>query len=94
MEPRELLNSVVSFLASGRLLELHCDSSRLDTTPSGPGRSASGECRMEGGGLPVEGTPTHKSVKRGFGPRRCTVIMTYLVLGMCALYIILMGLPY
>jgi len=49
---------------------------------------------MPNGGVPVEGTPTLKLVKGVFDTRRCTMIMTYLVLGMCAIYIILMGLPY
>jgi len=92
MEPKELLNDFVFFLPSGKLLELHRNPSGLDDIPSGLDLSVSGECQM--GEVPIEGTPTLKSVKKVFDTRECIVIMTYLVLGMYAIYIILMGLRY
>jgi len=79
---RELLNDIVSFLPSGRVLELQCGPPRLDVIPSDLGRPISGEYQM--GGVPAEGTLTLKSVKKVFGTRRCTMIMTYLFLGICA----------
>jgi len=91
MKPRELLNDFVFFLLSDRLLGLHCDPSRLDATPSGLDLSVSCEYRMW---VPVKGIPTLKKIKRAFGTGRCTVIMTYLIFRMYAIYIILMDLPY
>jgi len=92
MGARELLNDFVFFLPSGRLLELHCDPSGLDATALDLSHSVSGECQM--GEVPTKGTPMLKSSKRIFGTRGYTVIMTYLVFGICAIYIILMNLHY
>jgi len=46
------------------------------------------------GEVPAEDTPTLKLVKGLFDTQGCTVIMTYLCSWMCAIYIILMSLPY
>jgi len=64
MGPKEVLNDFVFFLPSGRLLELHCDPSRLDATSSGLSLSVLGGCRM-GGGVPAKGTLTLKSERKG-----------------------------
>jgi len=81
----------VFFLPSGRLLELQCGLSHLNIISSGLGHPISGESRM---GVSAEGIPTLKSAKGVFGTRRCTVMRTYLVLGIRVIYIILMDLPY
>ena len=46
MRTRELSNNFVLFLSLGRLLELPCDPSGLDATPSDLGLSVLGECQM------------------------------------------------
>jgi len=91
MRPKELLNVFVFFLPSGRLPELHCDPSGLDATL----RVSISPFQVNAKrGVLAEDTPTLRSEKRVFDTRGCTVIMTYIVLEMYAIYIILMNLPY
>jgi len=85
MRPRELLDDLVFFLPSCRLLEFHCDPSCLDVTPSSLDLSDSGECQMRK--VPAKDNSTLKLVKKVFGTRRCIVITTYLCsYSVCYLY--------
>jgi len=92
MKPRKLLNNFIFFLPLGRLLELHYYPFGLDATPSGLGLSVSGKCQM--GEVLAKRHSDAQVNKRSIQHWGCTVIMTYLVLGMCVIYIILVSLPY